>query len=229
MKKATAKTVVILVSAIFIMVAALVALLKNDVKLKPDDKPNMSPEESEQNQTELPDGVSDEELQEGEADIPPDISKMMESQKEPLEAYEALRKLFKVNADGSETYPDDFAGTWIEGSKLIVAVTSDETKEKTDYTSFLKGYDCVEYVIMEYSLNDLENIRAYAAEKLSAAVQFSSHYVDQKNNKIVFGFLEFDEKEISGVLSGIIKDSAFDKPISLDLFVLEQGYPINLE
>lgn len=187
------------------------------------------PEKTDELKAEVSDVVLDEvidDIQEGEADIPPEIAKMIELQTEALEAYSVLYTIFKVDNNGVITYPDDYAGTWIDGSKLIVAVSSDETKEKTDYAALLKDFGCVEYVNMKYSLNDLENIRANTSEKLSDSFQLSSHYVDEKNNKIAFEFLDFNEKKVNDALSVIIKDEARDELIDLNLFELKQGVPV---
>ena len=78
-------------------------------------------------------------------------------QEEATEAYSELRSLFGVSESGEDVFPDDYAGAWIEDNDLIVGLTSLESVEKYDVV--LSEFDCVQYVEMEYSLNELYELR----------------------------------------------------------------------
>lgn len=46
-----------------------------------------------------------------------------------LEAYSVLCSTFSVDNDGIVTYPNDYAGAWIENNKLHIAIVSSGTED----------------------------------------------------------------------------------------------------
>lgn len=130
-------------------------------------------------------------------------------QAEALEAYSVLCSTFSVDSDGNVTYPDSYAGAWIEDNKLHIAITSSGTSDmfslasSNNYISLLSDYDCVVYETAEYSLNELNDIRYSVFEELKEDYAIISHYVDVKENKINLGFLNYDETEVYDSLETI--------------------------
>ncbi len=109
-------------------------------------------------------------------------------QEEATEAYSELRSLFGVSESGEDVFPDDYAGAWIEDNDLIVGLTSLESVEKYDVV--LSEFDCVQYVEMEYSLNELYELRDEMYEQVKDDIDISCFYVHVAGNNIVYEVLE---------------------------------------
>lgn len=103
------------------------------------------------------------------------------------EAYYALYDSFSKTRSGGQVYPDGFAGAWLEGSKLYVAMTSFDNAY--NIRNSLSGYSCVEYVSATYSLNQLNTIWEATFNQVKDIIQIGSTYVDVKTNSIVFNVL----------------------------------------
>ena len=125
-----------------------------------------------------------------------------------LEAYSALCSSFLVDNDGYVTYPDDYAGAWIENNELHIAIAisdnADVNSSFTDsYGKLLKEYDCVVFEKVKYSLNELNALRYGIFAELKKNYSVISHYVDVKENKIKLGFLKYDESKVYDSLKSL--------------------------
>lgn len=174
-------------------------------------------------------GSSDAISQNNGIDLPDEVVKLMELQTEALEAYDILRTTFTVNPDGSESYPDDFAGTWVNAPYLHIALTSNSPKTLERYQKLLKEYESiVVYETAKYSLNELNDIRYSVFKILAKEHPITKHYVDVIENKIVFEFLELNEKSINASISSAMRNTAFKNTLPSDLFIIKKGEPIIL-
>lgn len=166
-------------------------------------------------------------------------------QAEALEAYSVLCSTFLVDNDGNVTYPDDYAGAWIEDNKLHIAITSSETVDMfsfapiNSYSNLLSNYDCVVYETVEYSLNELNAIRHSVFAELKEDYAIISHYVDVEENKINLGFLKYDESEVydsleilaneTNVLNSTLSNREAKNLDFSELFVLSEGELVDIE
>lgn len=151
----------------------------------------------------------------------PEIAKTMELQEKALDAYDILRTTFTIYSDRSESYPDDFAGTWVNAPYLHIALTSDKPEVLQKYQELLKEFESIIiYETAEYSMNELDKIRFSVSEALTKEHLITRHYIDVMSNKIVFEFSDFGEE--------IIRKTLLDLGIEdIDnLFVLKKGEPI---
>ena len=160
-----------------------------------------------------------------------EYSRIAEQQAQALEAYTVLRTTFTVNEDRSESYPDDYAGAWIDGSKLHIALTQDKRDASYRYNELLKAYGCVVFETAKYSLNELDKIRFAVFEELKDDFPIVTHHVDVKANKIYLGLLEVNEKSF---FASIAKSDAAGKILSgksvaEDLFVVGEEASSNLD
>ncbi len=112
----------------------------------------------------------------------------MEMQEEATQAYSELRSLFGVSESGMDIFPDDYAGAWIENNDLIVGLTTLDSVEKYDLV--LGEFDCVQYVEMDYSLNELYEMRNDMYEQIKDDIEISCSYVHVAGNNIVYEVLE---------------------------------------
>lgn len=130
-------------------------------------------------------------------------------QAEALEAYSVLSSTFNVDSDGYVTYPNNYAGAWIEDNKLYVALTeSDNTfsiasAKNENFHSLLSDYSCVVYVSHNFSLNELNRIRYGIFDDLEKEYSITSHSIDVINNKINLGLLNLNSKTQQNILSAI--------------------------
>lgn len=168
----------------------------------------------------------------GEVNDKPDDSHLVPEefrlQNPALEAYSALQSIFKVDEDGGVTYPDDYAGAWIDDEfNLRIALTTSETgRDLINYEELLKEHEeIVIYEEVEFSYNELDKIRSSIFEELRKEHLVISNYVDVEKNKINFGFVEFDESRVKASIHSLISESAMvrnnlpDKDIDINLFI----------
>ena len=159
--------------------------------------------------------------------IEEEIPEIFALQDRALQAYSALRLAFTVNYDGSVTYPDDFAGAWIENFKLHIATTSGLQRGNSIYNQLLAGFeDVVVFTEANFSLNDLNQIRSVVFDVLrEEGIPAIGHYVDVRQNRINMSFLEIDESNIASALSGeaAVLDRIVEEGGFADLFTFSVG------
>ncbi|MBO6300953.1 MAG: hypothetical protein J6N15_00755 [Ruminiclostridium sp.] len=120
--------------------------------------------------------------------IPKEYVEIMEQQKEPLAAYQTLYSTFNQDDKGRYVYPDEYAGEWLDGNKLVIALT-DVSKEKLDkYIDILKHYNCVKFVKAKYSITFLYKLADEVFETLND-MNITKYGVDVENNKLTFGYI----------------------------------------
>ncbi len=107
---------------------------------------------------------------------------------------------------------DDYAGAWIENNDLIVGLTTLDSVEKYDLV--LGEFDCVQYVEMDYSLNELYEMRNDMYEQIKDDIEISCSYVHVAGNNIVYEVLEPVqaaeqklENKLNTLRSGVDSDS----------------------
>jgi len=160
--------------------------------------------------------------------------KEMQAQAHAMAAYEVLRSVYAFYDDGSESYPDDYAGAWIDDYKLHVALTADNPDSVNRYRNLLREFDCVVFVTMGYSLNELDKIRGAVAEALMENYQITSHSVNVRENKIFLDYYEAEEKQVDSFIRSFLVENAAskftlsDKTITTDLFILRKNAPFVL-
>ena len=81
------------------------------------------------------------------------------AQRDALDTYDNLMTLFPLE-DGNYQYRDDFAGTWIEDNRSIVAL-SDGTEIGLYKEALGKGEKYTEFRITDYSFNKLTKLQDY--------------------------------------------------------------------
>lgn len=115
--------------------------------------------------------------------------KAIQLQENAVAAYELLDQAFGHDSLGYTLFPDDYAGSFIEGDKLVILLTdlSDITSSK--YRTWAKEY--ADYIVFEnamYSYNKLQE----CADSIAQAVSdnnytVTEYYVSETENDIVIG------------------------------------------
>jgi hypothetical protein len=127
----------------------------------------------------------------------------MERQKLALEAHAVLYSLFTINYDGSVSYPNDFAGVWIEDFKYLhIATTSSLTRSTFIYEALLEDFGCiVVFENAEHSLNMLSQLRDIVFDTLTdAGLPVVYGYVSASRNRVYIGLSELGEIDVVDVL-----------------------------
>ena len=84
------------------------------------------------------------------------VKARMDAQVDALGAYQKLFDTFGRNEDGSLLYPEDYAGAYIEGDRLVVMLTQMDEQTKIKYNMIYPEYvSAVIYQEAEYTLNQL--------------------------------------------------------------------------
>lgn len=137
-------------------------------------------------------------------EIPVEYVLAMQRQEKPLEAYYTLYNTFESDENGGYVYPNEFAGTWIDDDKLVIAITDVSKNTIMNYYDILKDYDCIEIKKVEYSLNYLKERSEEVYNQIDDG--FISEYgVDVMNNSLKFGY-DGDLKEFEQKLKAFTSD-----------------------
>ena len=160
--------------------------------------------------------------------LPSEVTEIIKLQAQAVEAWNVLYGIFDVNG-GAVTYPVDFAGGWIDGSNLHIALT--EKADLNKYKELLKNYDCIVFETAKYSLNDLDGIRDIVFNAMQDDYPITGGFANEKENNIVLRFSDLDERRINSFLSEYISKELSTKfesinnnlPSESDLFSLETG------
>lgn len=129
-----------------------------------------------------------------------DFEEKSRAQAGAVEAYSALSSAFVRKADGSEEYPDFYAGAWIGDDNLLhIALTKTDDETAAQFRKLTNNSRSVAFEERKYALNELEKIRKVLDSSWTSKYNVSGHYVDQTGNACVFEFVEED-------LSAIEKD-----------------------
>lgn len=152
---------------------------------------------------------------------PSEVAELMKLQERALDAYTVLRTIFTSYSDGSESYPDDYAGAWVDAPYLHIALTSEKPEVVDKYRELLKEYeDIIIYDTVNYSLNMLDKVRYDVCEKMKSEYFITCHYVDVITNRIVFEIEDLDKAAFNSSLSKI------SDCYEADILILKEGSPI---
>lgn len=113
--------------------------------------------------------------------IPFEVTDSAKKQEKALEAYSNLWNSFKKGQDGLVLYPDEYGGEFIENDCLYIELTNVSREIIDEYSERCKCIDCVRFVKVK---NSLENLEKYDQISYELLKQYSivSFGVDRKNN-----------------------------------------------
>lgn len=105
-------------------------------------------------------------------------------------ASEALNQAFGFDEAGEIQYPPDFAGMWLEGEILVVALTDVSEDAMSQYRSWAGEYSgCLQFKELQYSYVELKQAEAAVTAELMEDYHITvvSSYVSEAANRIVIG------------------------------------------
>ncbi|MCI8625909.1 MAG: S1 family peptidase [Lachnospiraceae bacterium] len=131
------------------------------------------------------------------------VKARMDAQVDALGAYQKLFDTFGRNEDGSLLYPEDYAGAYIEGDRLVVMLTQMDEQTKIKYNMIYPEYvSAVIYQEAEYTLNQLYKIQEIGHE-LMTDFSITSYGVDEKNNETFIQVPEEEVEELTQTINGM--------------------------
>ena len=157
-----------------------------------------------------------------------------EKQARPEDAWAVLSACFRPKEGGGTEYPPDYAGAWIDGEKLHVALCpeAERGEDDPDCTSLLSGFGCVVFEEAEYPLNDLLRVQLRVFPRLCETFKVYEIGPDERENLLRLGADKSEDKEKiydkideileeEGLRTGVFKGIA-----ARDLFIVEDGEPV---
>ena len=145
------------------------------------------------------------------------FSELMDSQWRAIEAAELI-------SDNME----HFAGKWLKGDKLHIAITCDSPETWSVYMTKLQGYeDIVIFELAKYTYKQLQRIQRIVGDELqSAGFVWNACGPSESKNQVSFGFSDVEEKRelIEAFLLDLIESHELltDMEVGMDAFYLEE-------
>ncbi len=155
----------------------------------------------------------------------------------PQEAWNVLTTCFQTKESGRTVYPPDYAGAWIEGEELHIAIAAKAERGEgcPDYESLLAGFDCVVFEEARYPLNDLLSLQDRVFRRLHETFKVYWIGPDEKENLLCLGVdMSEDKEQIYDRIDEILKEDGMQKGVfkdteARDLFVIEDAEPVREE
>ena len=115
---------------------------------------------------------------------------LMRCQVNAVGASKALNQAFGFDEAGENQYPPDFAGMWLEGEILVVALTDVSEDAMAQYRSWAGEYSgCLQFKEAQYSYVELMQAKAAVVSELREDhhITVVESYVSEAANRIVIG------------------------------------------
>lgn len=154
-----------------------------------------------------------------------------------LEAWDVLTTCFQPKEGGGTVYPPDYAGAWIDGEKLHIAIATEAERSEDcpDYEALLAGFDCVVFEEGKYPLNDLLSVQNRVFQSLHETFMVYTIGPDEKENLLRLGVDKSEDKEqIYNRIDEILKEDDLRTGVlkgikARDLFVIEDSEPVRYD
>ncbi len=134
-----------------------------------------------------PDILNDYTLYNYEKSLPDEVQTAIEQQKRPLDAYSNLIESFPKSSNGKIDFPSNYAGSFVEGDKLIISLVNPSDEEKQNFLNRCKISDCIIFRKVENSINDLEAARKQVYQLGNEGFDIISTGIDVQNNQLTVG------------------------------------------
>ena len=159
------------------------------------------------------------------------------SQISALEAWSVVTTCFQPKKGGGTVYPPDYAGAWIDGEELHIAIATEAERSEDcpDYEALLAGFDCVVFEEEKYPLNDLLSVQNRVFQSLHETFKVYTIGPDEKENLLRLGVDKSEDKEqIYNRIDEILKEDdlrtgVFKGIKARDLFVIEDSEPVRYD
>jgi len=148
--------------------------------------------------------------------IPAEVLQAMENQGPALRAYQNLWDSFEKDELGNPIYPEEYAGEYINGDKLVIMLVNPTQEQIDEYVRRAQDGKHLVFEKAKYSLNYLNTLNDLAFELLNQGYQISSFGVDRKANSFFISVLPEDYDRLSNELSVSLKHEMGSLPIRIE-------------
>lgn len=115
--------------------------------------------------------------------VPSNVLHAMELQEPALRAYQNLWDSFDKDEVGTPIYPDEYAGEYISGDKLVIMLANPTQEQKDEYIRRSGYSEHITFESVSYSLNYLNSLDKVAKQLLDQNYSIDSYGVDRKANR----------------------------------------------
>lgn len=140
------------------------------------------------------------------------------------ENFKNISATFKVNDNGSITYPLNYAGSWIEESKLCVGLTNTSNAVIDQFKNLASHPMNIEFVERKYSFGELVLFSEYLIEHLND-YKVSAVSIDDLNNKCIVEVVDDDITTVTSFCYELVSkfNSENSTDFSSDVIVVKTG------
>ncbi len=161
------------------------------------------------------------------AAVPVYADKVYETQEQAVSALETLSSSFGIDTDGNYTYPDGYAGAYLDDDNCLVVLVSEDAAGQY-FRDYLKAYDCVRITKVKYSLNELQAKLEETVKKLPETSYgkkiWWSYYVNEQDN---LGIIKIYRSLYDDLSKADQKKVAVATGSNITLY-FDDGYPVTV-
>lgn len=122
-----------------------------------------------------------------------------DNQENAVAANECLNQAFGQTANGTITFPEDYAGAYIDGGHLVLLLTNTSEEATEKYRNWAGEYSsCLTFKKVKYSYNELSEKLDPIVEKLKEdGYEVTSSAVSETENAVSIGLFKCESAEAS--------------------------------
>lgn len=148
--------------------------------------------------------------------VPNAVLEAMELQEPALRAYQNLWDSFDKDEFGTPIYPDEYAGEYISGDKLVIMLVNPSEALKEEYIKRSQDGDHITFEDASYSLNYLNSLDVVAKQLLDQDYNISSYGVDRKANSFLISVIQDDYEKLMDEQSSTLQKTTEGLPIRIE-------------
>lgn len=148
--------------------------------------------------------------------VPSNVLHAMELQEPALRAYQNLWDSFDKDEVGTPIYPDEYAGEYISGDKLVIMLANPTQEQKDEYIRRSGDSEHITFESVSYSLNYLNSLDKVAKQLLDQNYSIDSYGVDRKANRFFISVVQEDYEKLMKDQSFTLQKEAENLPIRIE-------------
>ncbi|MBW4081964.1 S1 family peptidase [Paenibacillus sp. S150] len=148
--------------------------------------------------------------------VPKAIIQAMELQEPALRAYQNLWDSFNKDELGTPIYPDDYAGEYISGDKLVIMLVEPSQELQAEYIKRAQDNEHVKFESASYSLNYLNSLDQVAQQLQEQDYRIGSYGVDRKANLFYISVIQEDYNKLMDEQFQTLQKTTENLPIRIE-------------
>lgn len=148
--------------------------------------------------------------------VPKAIIQAMELQEPALQAYQNLWNSFNKDELGTPIYPDNYAGEYVSGDKLVIMLVDPSEELKEDYMKRAQDSEHVIFESASYSLNYLNSLDQVVTQLEEQNYSIGSYGVDRKANQFYVSVIEEDYNKLMNEQPQTLQKTTESLPVRIE-------------